>query len=265
MEIGKHLESLAIGRPRIENNLCVWPLFARRVPASAPGSLSAALLDGACSASPLRAPGRLPAWLIRNPGGVALFAAAGETLSAAGKTRLLQHSVLVPARGCLELPATWLGAPGPHPPDSRPGNSRWVPGQVGNVFCVDGVVRAMEWFGDPELCRRAGSASLARFLRSAAASRHSGHRVIGEARLAEWIRRLMAVPMEPVPTLGDGQSHRPVSGRLVGQCLTAGGRLVHARFSEARRIRTGAVRSLMLRRVFAGSVRQVTLADPWAG
>ncbi len=122
MEIGKHLERLAIGRPRVEGNLCVWPLFTRASPAAGPASLSAALEGGECSASPLRAPGRLPAWLIRNPVGVALFAAAGETLSAAGKTRVLQHSVLVPARGCLELPATWLGIPGPPLADARPGN-----------------------------------------------------------------------------------------------------------------------------------------------
>jgi hypothetical protein len=265
IHLGKHLESLAIGRPRVHKNLSLWPLFTRETPAAGPGSLSAALLSGRCSASPLRAPGRLPAWLIRNAGGTPLFAAAGEVLAMAGTSRILGHSVIVAPRACLELPGTWLGQPGTGDASEYLAPCRWRPGQVGGVFCVDGAVRAMEWFGDPQLCRQAGSGSLLRFARAAARSKDPATIVPADSVVAGWIRRIMSVRVDAVPTLGEGQSCRPVSGRLVGQCLLSGGHLIHGRFSEAFRVRSAAVRGLMLRRGFSRSVRQVTLADPWAG
>jgi hypothetical protein len=269
MDLGKHLESLAIGGPRVHKNLSVRPLFARESPLPGPGSLSAALLRGDCHASPLQAPGRLPAWLVRNAGDAPLFAAAGEVLSANGTRRVLNHSVLVAPGTCLELPGTWLGKPGMEHAAEYLASCRWAPGQVGSVFCVDGVVRAIEWFGDPRLCRHAGSGSLLRFARAAAESRAPATLVPADAVVAGWIRRIMAIRVDAVPTLGDGQSFRPVSGRLVGQCLAARGRLIHARFSEACRVRSADVRGLGRRpgmgRGVSRSVRQVTLADPWAG
>lgn len=268
-DLGRHLESLAIGGPRVHKNLSVRPLFVREAPAPGPGSLSAALLRGDCHASALRAPGRLPAWLIRNAGPAPVFAAAGEVLAAAGTRRVLNHSVLVAPGGCLELPGTWLGTPETEDAAEYLASCRWSAGQVGSVFCVDGAVRAMEWFGDPRLCRQAGSGSLLRFARAAAGSRAPATLVPGDAAVATWIRRIMAIRLAAVPTLGDGQSYRPVSGRLVGQCLAARGELIHARFSEACRVRSADVRGLGrgpgIGRGVSGSVRQVTLADPWAG
>ena len=265
MDLGKHLESLAIGRPRVHKNLSVWPLFARESPAAGPESLSAALLSGGCSVSRLQAPGRLPAWLVRNISGTPLFAAAGEALTTAANRRILNHSVIVAAGACLEVPATWLDVAGPGDVSEYLAPCRWSPGQVGSVFCVDGTVRAMEWFGDPRLCRHAGSGSLARFARAAAGSRDPATLVPRSSAVARWIDRIMSIRVNAVPTLGEGESLRPVSGRVVGQCLAFDTRLIHARFSEACRVRSADVHGLGMRRGFSRSVRQVTLADPWAG
>jgi len=264
-DFGKYLYSLAIGRPRSHNNLVVWPLVSRRPGPAATASLAGALRDGTCSASLLRAPGRLPAWLIRNRASQALFAGAGEVLCTGTRSATLIHSVVVGAGACLEVPATWLrpaaGSPGN---DSLP-SLAWTTGQVGAVFCVDGVLRATECFGNPDLARRACAASLKRFAAEAAGSVDVSTQVPGDRVLADWIRKISHIPLEPVPTLGEGQSFRPVSGTHVGQLLTRGGSVLHARFSRAMRVRSPVEGRFSPRLVNSRSVRQVTLADPWAG
>src|SRR5210317_271807 len=94
-DFGNYLFSLAIGRPRSRKNLAVWPLVSRRCAPAEVGGLAGALRDGSCSASLLRAPGRLPAWLIRNRTSRALFAGAGEVLSTEAQSAALIHSVVV--------------------------------------------------------------------------------------------------------------------------------------------------------------------------
>ncbi len=264
-DFGNHLFSLSIGRPRCHKNLAVWPLMhRRRTPANA-GNLAGALTDGTCTASLLRAPGHLPAWLIRNRSSRALFAGSGEVLSTPAQSVTLIHSVVVGAGACLELPATWLRPVAGSSADAGHELPAWTSGQVGAVFCVDGIVRAIECFGDPDLARRAGVASLNRFAAEAANSRNLSTQVPADRVLARWLRQVVGVPLESVPTLGEGRSFRPVSGNHVGQLLTYNGSLLHARFSEALRVRSTVVRGFLPPRANPRSVEQVTLADPWAG
>jgi hypothetical protein len=100
------LEGLRVGNPVTVHNVTMFPLLGEDRPGPAYTTLHQALASKTASISEISEGGSVPELLFRNDGDIAVFLLDGEELIGAKQNRILNISILVPAKTTIKIPVS---------------------------------------------------------------------------------------------------------------------------------------------------------------
>lgn len=100
------LEGLRVGDPVTVHNVTMFPLLGEDRPGPAYTTLHKALASKTASVSEISEGGSVPELMFRNDGDIAVFLLDGEELIGAKQNRILNISILVPAKTTIRIPVS---------------------------------------------------------------------------------------------------------------------------------------------------------------